>query len=163
MTAVNPHPLPHLVDGVDVEAVAGAVRSCAGVDDLATGALGSVATYLPGREVTGVAVAQDHVTIQLRSRWGVPTGCLAGQVRSAVTALVGPRRVDIVVADIADPVDAAPGPGDPGTRPAALAIPTASMPATEEVGQWSQPGSGQHAAPSPAPSIWPPAPTVPGS
>ena len=163
MTAVNPHPLPHLVDGVDVEAVAGAVRSCAGVDDLATGALGSVATYLPGRTVAGVAVAQDHVTIQLRNRWGVPTDTVAGQVRSAVAALVGLRRVDIVVADIADPSDTAPGHGDPGgTLPAALAIPTASVPTAEEVGQWSQP-SGQRAAPSSAPSIWPSAPTRPGS
>ena len=137
MTVVNPDPLPQLVDGVDVEAVAMAVRSCAGVDDLATGALGSVATYLPGRTVAGVAVAQDHVIIQLRSRWGVPTGTVAGQVRSAVAALVGPRRVDIVVADIADPGDAAPGHGDPG--------------------------SGQPNAPSPTPGILAPAPPVPGS
>ena len=161
MTSLNPR--PQLVDGVNVDAVASAVRSCPGVDDLAIGALGSVATYLPGRTVAGVAVAQDHVTIQLRSRWGVPTDTVAGQVRSAVAALVGLRRVDIVVADIADPSDTAPGHGDPGgTRPAALAIPTASVPTAEEVGQWSQP-SGQRAAPSSAPGIWPSAPTRPGS
>ena len=137
MTVVNPPPRPQLVDGVDVDAVAAAVRGGAGVEDLATGALGSVATYLPGRTVAGVAVAQDHMTVQLRSRWGVSTGTVAGQVRSAVAALVGLRRVDIVVADIADPVDIAPGDGDPG--------------------------SGQRAAPSSVPSIVPPVTTMPGS
>jgi hypothetical protein len=161
MTSLNPR--PQLVDGVNVDAVARAVRSCPGVDDLATGARGSVATYLPGRTVAGVAVAQDHVTIQLRSRWGVPTDTVAGQVRSAVAALVGPRRVDVVIADIAAPSHTEPRQADRGgTLPAALAIPTASMPAAEEVGQWSQP-SGQRAAPSSAPSIWPSAPTGPGS
>jgi len=50
MTSLNPR--PQLVDGVNVDAVASAVRSCPGVDDLATGALGSVASYLPGRTVS---------------------------------------------------------------------------------------------------------------
>jgi hypothetical protein len=162
MTSLNPR--PQLVDGVNVDAVARAVRSCPGVDDLATGALGSVATYLPGRTVAGVAVAQDHVTIQLRSRWGVPTDTVAGQVRSAVAALVGLRRVDIVVADIAAPSHTEPRQADRGgAGPDALAITTAQTPAAPEAGQGSQPNSGQLAAPSSAPSIWPSAPTRPGS
>jgi hypothetical protein len=100
MTGMVQH--PQLVDGVDVDAVAAAVRACPGVDELAVGALGSVASYLPGRTVAGIAVAEDRVTVQVRSRWAVPAGEVAIQVRSAVAGLVGSRRVDIVIADIAD-------------------------------------------------------------
>ena len=71
MTSRNPS--PQLVDGVDVDAVAAAVRRCPGVEDLAVGALGSAASYLPGRTVPGIAVTADRVTIQVRARWAVTT------------------------------------------------------------------------------------------
>ena len=93
---------PAVVDGVDLDAVAAAARSCAAVDDLCPGPWGGVVTYLPGRQVPGVRVASDHVVISVRGRWGVPASELAGQVRAAVTGLVGGRRVDLVVADLAD-------------------------------------------------------------
>lgn len=102
MTAMNPQ--PQLVDGVDIDAVAAAVRSCPGVDDLAPGVLGSAASYLPGRTVAGVAVVGRRVTLQIRTVWGVPGREAAAQVRAAVRGLVGDREVDVVVADIADPV-----------------------------------------------------------
>lgn len=93
---------PAVVDGVDLDAVAEAVRSCAAVDDLSPGLWGGVVTYLPGRQVPGVRVASDHVVISVRSRWGVPASALAGQVRAALTRLVGGRRVDLVVADLTE-------------------------------------------------------------
>ena len=99
---------PAVVDGVDLDAVAEAVRSCAAVDDLSPGLWGGVVTYLPGRQVAGVRVASDHVVISVRGRWGVPVSELAGQVRAAVTGLAGPRRVDVVVADLAEPDAQAP-------------------------------------------------------
>ena len=101
MTSLNPN--PQLVNGVDIDTVAAAVRACPGVEDLAPGALGSVASYLPGRTIAGIAVADDRVTIQVRSVWAVPIAVVAAQLRSAIAGLVGGRRVDIVVADIADP------------------------------------------------------------
>lgn len=93
---------PAVVDGVDLDAVAAAARNCAAVDDLCPGPWGGVVTYLPGRQVRGVRVASDHVVISVRGRWGVPASKLAGQVRAAVTRLVGGRRIDIVVADLTE-------------------------------------------------------------
>ena len=98
-----------MVDGVDLDAVAAAVRSCPAVDDLCAGAWGGVVSYLPGRQVAGVRVASDHVVISVRGRWGVPVSEMAGQVRAAVTGLVAPRRVDVVVADLADAEAMKPG------------------------------------------------------
>ena len=91
-----------VVDGVDLDAVAAAARSCAAVDDLCSGAWGGVVSYLPGRQVAGVRVARDHVVISVRARWGIPVSELAGQIRAAVTSLVAPRRVDVVIADLAE-------------------------------------------------------------
>jgi hypothetical protein len=93
---------PAVADGVDLDAVAAAARSCAAVADLCSGPWGGVVTYLPGRQVRGVRVASDHVVISVRGRWGVPARELAGQVRAAVTRLVGGRRVDLVVADLTE-------------------------------------------------------------
>jgi hypothetical protein len=55
------------------------------------------------------------VVISVRGRWGVPVSELASQVRAAVTGLVAPRRVDVVVADLAEPAAKAPA-GVPGGR-----------------------------------------------
>ena len=96
------HVTAAVVDGVDLDAVAAAARGCAAVDDLCSGSWGGVVSYLPGREVAGVRVTHDHVVISVRGRWGVPVIELAGQVRAAVTGLVGLRRVDVVVADLAE-------------------------------------------------------------
>ncbi len=96
------HVTAAVIDGVDLDAVAAAARGCAAVDDLCSGSWGGVVSYLPGREVAGVRVTHDHVVISVRGRWGVPVIELAGQVRAAVTGLVAPRRVDVVVADLAE-------------------------------------------------------------
>ena len=100
--AAGSHVTAAVIDGVDLDAVAAAARGCAAVDDLCSGSWGGVVSYLPGREVAGVRVTHDHVVISVRGRWGVPVIELAGQVRAAVTGLVGPRRVDVVVADLAE-------------------------------------------------------------
>jgi hypothetical protein len=105
-----------VVDGVDLDAVAAAARACAAVDDLCSGSWGGVVSYLPGRQVAGVRVASDHVVISVRGRWGVPVAELARQVRVALAALVAPRRVDIVVADLSDAAAEAPG-GLPAAGP----------------------------------------------
>jgi hypothetical protein len=146
MTGPVPPAVSHVtaavVDGVDLDAVAAAVRGCAAVDDLCPGSWGGVVSYLPGREVAGVRVTHDHVVISVRGRWGVPVIELASQVRAAVSGLVGPRRVDVVVADLADSdaraADGVPGegvtswratsPGDlSGARSSAPITPTAAV------------------------------------
>ena len=99
-----------MVDGVDVDAVAAAVRSCPGVDDLDGGPLGGVATYLPGRRVPGIRIGADRAGIQVRGKWDVPVRELAGQLLAAVAPLLGGRTIDILVTDVADtaPPDTAP-------------------------------------------------------
>jgi len=83
---------PAVVDGVNLDAVAAAVRGCPAIDDLSAGAWGGVASYLPGRQVAGVRIASDHVVISVRGRWGIPVSEMARQVRTAVLPLVAPRR-----------------------------------------------------------------------
>jgi hypothetical protein len=105
------HPGAAVVDGVDIDAVAAAACNCAAVDGLCSGAWGGVVTYLPGREVAGIRVASDHLVISVRGKWGFPVADLARQVRAAVAPLAAPRRVDVVVADLA---------GAPGEAPAGI-------------------------------------------
>jgi hypothetical protein len=119
------NPASAVVDGVNVDALAAAVRSCTGVDDLDGGLLGCVATYQPGRQLSGIRIGSDRVTIQVRGRWDVPVRELAAQIRVAVAPLVGGRTVDIVVADLADPAppDSAPqaqGAPQHSSQPAAI-------------------------------------------
>jgi len=93
-----------VVDGVDLDAVAIAVRACSAVADLYTGPRAdAVATYLPGRTIKGLKLARDAVTIQVRSLWDVPVVRVAGQIRPAVRPYVGGRRIDVVIADLTPP------------------------------------------------------------
>ena len=93
--------------GVDLDAVSTAVRACPAVEDLDGGATGSVVTYLPGRQILGLRVEHDCLTVQVRGRWGVSVAELARQVTSAVAGYASGRRVDIVVSDISTPHDEA--------------------------------------------------------
>ncbi len=107
------------MDGVDVDAVALAVRDCAGVSALDGGPFGETVTYLPGRTVAGVVVSDGRVRVQVRSRWGVEAPLLAVLITTVVAPLTGPRPVDVVIADIDDP-PSGPPPGSPavaGRRP----------------------------------------------
>jgi hypothetical protein len=91
------------VDGVDVAALAAAVRTCPGVSDLIGGAPSGAATYLPGQRVDGLRVDPDAVLIQVCGHWAVPAPELARQIRTAAGPFVAGRRIDIVLADVAAP------------------------------------------------------------
>ncbi len=88
---------PDLPDTADL--VAEAVLACPVVAALA--ADGFVATFLPGRRVAGVRIAEDvcEVAVVLRMD-GSPLPDMAEQVRHAVAPVVGDRRVDVVIADV---------------------------------------------------------------
>jgi hypothetical protein len=79
--------------------VAEAVLACPVVAALADG--GFVATFLPGRRVAGIRLAEDvcEVAVVLRLD-GSPLPQLAEQVRRAVAPVVEGRRVDVVIADV---------------------------------------------------------------
>ncbi len=119
-----------VVDGVDVDALAAAVQSCDGVDDLDRGPLGSVATYLPGRQLAGIRIGSRRVTLQVKGTWGVPVHELAAQIEQAAAPFVGNRTVDIVLADVTDPTSSQGAPTaqdnpSPSTTPNAAAAPNA--------------------------------------
>jgi hypothetical protein len=92
-----------VIDGVDVDAVAAAVLACPGVAALDGGQFGEVASYLPGRKVTGVMVIGGRVKVQVRARWAVPAPGVARQITAAAVPLTGHYPVDVAIADIDDP------------------------------------------------------------
>jgi hypothetical protein len=96
-------PGPAVIDGIDVDAVAAAVAGCAGVAALDGGPFGEVVSYLPGRKVVGVVSGNGRVTVQVRSRWGVPAADLAARITAVLAPLTGYRPVDVVIADITPP------------------------------------------------------------
>jgi hypothetical protein len=108
-----------VIDGVDVDAVAAAVRACAGVAGLDGGQYGEFATYLPGRTIPGIRVSGGRVAVQIRSEW-VPAPGLAALITTVLAPLTGRRPVDVLIADIDDPA----GVPDP-RRPSAGAYPAA--------------------------------------
>lgn len=88
--------------------IAAAVSSCPGVAGLTQVPGMPVATYLPGRTVSGVAVRPAEVEICVVARYGPALPHVAAQVRQAVEPLVPGRVVDVVIGDITSP-QARPG------------------------------------------------------
>jgi hypothetical protein len=80
--------------------IAAAVTRCPDVAGLTQMPGMPVATYLPGRTVSGVAVRPAEVEICVVARYGPPLPQVAAQVRRAVEPLVPGRMVDVVIADI---------------------------------------------------------------
>ena len=83
--------------------VAAAVRGCPDVLDLSGGAFGQVATYLPGRRVSGVRLGEqdgDPVEVHVVARYGVQVHVLAVQVRHAVWSVLPGRPVDVHIDDL---------------------------------------------------------------
>jgi hypothetical protein len=101
-------PRSAVIDGIDVDAVAAAVRRCPGVSGLDGGTFSGVASYLPGRKVEGIVVRDGRVIVQVRSRWAVPAPELAAVITAVLAPLTGRRPVDVVIADIDDPPSTPP-------------------------------------------------------
>ena len=89
--------------------IAAAVTGCPDVAGLTQIPGMPVATYLPGRTVSGLAVRPAEVEICVVARYGLPLPRVAAQVRQAVEPLVPGRVVDVVIADITVP-ETVPGP-----------------------------------------------------
>jgi hypothetical protein len=83
--------------------IVAAVTRCPDVAGLTQNPGIPVATYLPGRTVSGVAVRPAEVEICVVARYGPPLAQVAAQVRQAVEPLVPGRAVDIVIGDITPP------------------------------------------------------------
>ncbi len=88
------------VDITLADRIAAVVATVPGVAELHGGALDEVATYLPGRRVKGVRLADDgRCAVHVVLDWGAPVRPTADAVRAEVAPLVdGP--VDVTVEDV---------------------------------------------------------------
>ncbi len=97
----------------DADRVAEAALSVPGVTGLGGGAAGAVATYLPGRQVPGVRIDDDVVSVHVTVSLDQPLLPVAASVRAAVAPLANGRAVDVVIEDVEAATDAA-GTDPPG-------------------------------------------------
>ena len=95
------------------ERVMQAAASCPAVAGLSGGPYGTVATYLPGRTVLGVAERAGEVEVCVTVWYGLPLAAAARQVRDAVAAAVPGHTVNVIIGDVATP----------GSVPAAMVTP----------------------------------------
>ena len=82
--------------------IAALVLSVPGVDALHPGRFGEVATYLPGRRVSGVKLAEDRVEVHVVLRFGVAIRAVAQQIHAAVAAVVA-VPVQVFIEDLTAP------------------------------------------------------------
>jgi uncharacterized alkaline shock family protein YloU len=71
------------------ERVATLVRSVPGVVGLHGGVFGEVATYLPGRRVSGIRITPERAEVHVTLVWGEPVRATAEVVRDLVAELTG--------------------------------------------------------------------------
>jgi hypothetical protein len=85
-----------------VDAIAAAVRAHPAVVDLDGGPFGAIACYLPGRRVVGVWVGEcgEPVEVSVVARLGTPLPQLATELRRVITAVTGPRLIDLTINDV---------------------------------------------------------------
>ena len=138
---------------VDVEVIAAGVAACPSVARLYPGRAAELATYLPGRRVEGVRVADDQLEVHVVAAWDVPLPMVADEVRDIATPLSEGLPVSVYIDDVDIPA-ALLGAEDPGKEGRAEAPTQAGPPL---------PGDLSAAAPSPvAPATTAP-PEVPVS
>ena len=95
------HPAATPVPGVpDPDAIATVVLGCRDVLGLSGGQFGEVATYLPGRRVTGVRVTSERVSVHVVARYGPPLGEVSARIYRMLGPLVFGLPVDVVIEDI---------------------------------------------------------------
>ncbi|WP_329085247.1 MULTISPECIES: hypothetical protein [unclassified Streptosporangium] len=75
--------------------IADVVLRCPDVADLSGGPFGTVATYLPGERLPGVALRENEVEVSVVVRLGRPLPEIADEVRTAVAPMVGDRPVNV--------------------------------------------------------------------
>jgi hypothetical protein len=101
MTGRGDQPLAEVAALAD--RIAAAVTGCPDVAGLTQNPGVPVATYLPGRTVSGVAVRPAQAEVCVVARYGPPLARVAAQVREAVEPLVPGRVVDVMIGDITPP------------------------------------------------------------
>lgn len=85
----------------DAETVAQTVAAVPGVVTLHRGMFGEVATYLPGRRIPGIRIADGRIEVHVVIAVGAPIRETAAAIRQAVVAALPSATVDVTVEDIA--------------------------------------------------------------
>ena len=85
---------------VGADAIAAAVLACPLVAALSGGRAGEIASYLPGRRVTGVRIGDGTVTVHVVAVYGPSCAEIAAQVRQAVQGVVGALPVVVGIDDL---------------------------------------------------------------
>jgi len=80
---------------------AAAALAVPGVSGLHGGEFGTVATYLPGRRITGISIRDDACAVHVTLRYPADLIATADRVRDAVRAVVG-VPVDVTIEDLTD-------------------------------------------------------------
>lgn len=112
----------------DPDAIAAAVLACSTVAGLSGGIAGEVATYLPGRRVTGLRIDDTTVTVHVIGRYGPTMTEISNQVTRAVTPLAGGRQVGVVIEDLQLDVASSQEDAPPTPRRAPAGDPLTSSP-----------------------------------
>lgn len=89
------------VQDPDPERLAAAVRRCPLVSSMAGGRFGEVVSYLPGRQVRGVLVGADAITVSVVGAAECTAASLLEEVCAAVRGEAPGRNVNVVFADLA--------------------------------------------------------------
>jgi hypothetical protein len=89
-----------LFAAIDADAVAERAAGCRSVARLSGGPFGEVATYLPGRRVAGVRMADGQIEVHVVACWGVRVPDLAAEVRAAVGPIAGGLPIAVHVDDV---------------------------------------------------------------
>ncbi|MFI0419386.1 hypothetical protein [Spongiactinospora sp. 9N601] len=83
-----------------VRDIAQRVAGCPDVAELSGGPFGTIATYLPGGRVRGVALRDDGLEIAVTARYGTPLPEVADRIREAVGQAAGGRPVNVTIDDL---------------------------------------------------------------
>jgi hypothetical protein len=100
---------------IDADRIATAVQASRHIAGLDSGRYGEIATYLPGRRVSGVRIRPDSVTIGVIGRYPATATEIDASVRATVGPLDRPLHVHIGDLDIGD-IDSGDTAAIPGGR-----------------------------------------------
>ena len=100
-------PAPVSQPTTPADEVAAVVLAVPGVASLHGGTYGEVATYLPGRRISGVRVGETGAEVHVVLVDGTPVLPTADRIRHSVEAIVG-APVHVSIEDVVDPVESTP-------------------------------------------------------
>ena len=83
--------------------LAGKIDAAPSVERRSGGVLGTAAAYLPGERIEGLRLRDDRLEVHVVMRWGSTVDDVERQVLAAAGTGWDPKKVDLVIDDIALP------------------------------------------------------------